>query len=517
MELELREKIGKIWNSVSGVSRAKLVAIVTAVMGFLSYYLVITKEVKCPDTYMEGGVFYDSADWASACGRWMTRYLMLITDNVVIAGLNVIGCIFCIGLGTLLILIMWKIEKAQCIIAISAMMVAAPTVIQLMTFTYVALLYAFSGFLAILFVYLIVNYKHVSTYLLASVCLGISLGIYQAYLGTAVGLIVMTLVLMILDEGVTKKWWKKILTFLWSGGLGVVLYWLGMQIDYRVHPNALAQSTSLTEIFTEFPARFLYTYRILIDYFGDWRLKRCWLYRILGVVLLVAITLAVYKLIRQKKWKDLVLFSLLVLLIPPASNIVAILIPGRDLSTLMSYHMVLVIPFILAVLERFWIGWKRLLQAGSCLICVVIAWTYMVSANLTYKCYELSNNRIYLETSSILMRVLAMPEYEEGKKIIFIGFIDDDELRYAYPEYWSAVELPTNVVYWENMVGANGCRRGYLLDNFGIDPGFFTQEEYSAVIESEEFKSMDIFPAENAVAEIQGMIVVKISDDYPTP
>jgi len=211
----------------------------------------------------------------------------------------------------------------------------------------------------------------------------------------------------------------------------------------------------------------------------------------------------------------MVAFCIITMLIPPMLNIVAIVIPYREMSTLMCYQMVLIIPFMLALMERIDVNWGKVLQMITCLICVAIAWTYVISANTTYRCYELSNRRIHLETSSILMRVLAMPEYEEGKKILFAGFVDDGELRNAYPQFWNAIDMPDNVVYWENVVGINGCRRGYLLETFGVDPGYLTPQEYNMVIQSEEFQKLENFPAENSMAEIENIIVVKISDDYP--
>ncbi len=495
-----------------------LIGISVGITALLSYYLIVIKDIQSPDAYLEGFVQYNSGDWASACGRWFLRYLEKGTFNLVMPLFVVIMYAACIVISVSLILRLLHIEETWYIVGISIVMTASPAIIEQLTYTFTALAYAFSLLLSVGYLFLVSSSRKLYHSFAGSICLCLALGLYQSYIGVSVGLAAMLLAFEVYEDGITRMFWKRVLRYIWTGGLGVLLYFICMKIDSLLHPILMServQNISLQSMISDFPERFLYTYQSFFEYFADWRMKRNMMYAILALIFVAALFAASANLLRQKKWKDCIAFLLILLLLPPAMNSIALVCTTDPIRNLMSYQMVLMIPFGMVLVNHCFKGKHKVGQHLSVLVCLLISWTYIISANTTYRCYDLSSKCIHSVTQGIVTEIRQMPEYNEESRIIFAGFVDDSPVRNAYYQlYLYAIGLPNNVVWWQDM---NGIRitRPYLLINFGIDAGNVSTDEYRSIVKSDAFASMGIYPEENSIAVINGIITVKLSSNPP--
>lgn len=499
--------------------REKAASITVALIGVLAYYLIVLKDFQNPDAYLEGFLLYDNAVWATACGRWLLRYLELGTFNVVMPLFVVMGYLACTAVSVCLTLRLLRIEKMWSVIGVSAVMTAAPAVIDQLTYTYMALAYSFSMLLCVLWLFFAERRGKTGWGIAASFCLCMALGLYQAYIGAAVGLAVIMLVLKAHDDGVDKKWFGSLFRYLWTGFLGAVFYLIAMKADTVFYSQPLsnrAENVGFLDMLTKFPKRFLYTYQCFIEYIKDWRMKRNLMYALLLLLLIAVAVIAIVRLLRQKKWKECVVIVTLLLLLPPALNCIAFICTDDPVRNLMTHQTVLIMPFCLSLWERCHIKKVALyLELMTAALCILIGWTYVVNANMTYRCWDLSNRRIRFVSEDILSRVMKMPEYSDGKRIVFAGFIEDSTLRENYYMlYQYAIGLPESVVWWKNPGGLYTTQK-YLLMNFGLDSGTFLWDEYIAAIDSEEFAVMEVYPAQSSIAEINGIIIVKLSENPP--
>lgn len=64
---------------------------------------------------------------------------------------------------------------------------------------------------------------------------------------------------------------------------------------------------------------------------------------------------------------------------------------------------------------------------------------------------------------------------------------------------------------WQGGWLSNVCYRDIFKTYFNITYQISTSDEYDAVIESEEYRLMGIFPDSDSVTEINDMIVIKLS------
>ena len=50
-----------------------------------------------------------------------------------------------------------------------------------------------------------------------------------------------------------------------------------------------------------------------------------------------------------------------------------------------------------------------------------------------------------------------------------------------------------------------------------MDVTFCNENVYRAIVTGEEYKKMEVFPAQNSVKVMDGIVVVKLSEDPPLP
>jgi hypothetical protein len=236
----------------------------------------------------------------------------------------------------------------------------------------------------------------------------------------------------------------------------------------------------------------------------------------------VLIAVETVRLLRKKCYGEAAVALLLTALLPLLANVTKLCFPETDIIDLMQFQSNLIVPFLLALVERQ--QWSRqslknLGRCGICLVLVALNWGYMVSANATYSVYELSYRHTEFVTSSILTQVYAMPDYDESDTIIFAGFIDDTELRNTISAYKFAYGQYDNLIYWTDAgTGLRQSRNNYLMYYFGISGGYIKgmmHGAYNEAVQSEEFAEMGIYPAENSIKKFDNMIIVKLSENPP--
>lgn len=516
---EYIKDVAKLFEIDGSLGLAKMVFSVSYIVGIITYWLIMVLGLTNSDGICEGLTYYQGGDWASSNGRWALRLWNYCTShNIVMPVFVVIMYIFCIATSVVLITKMWQIKNNVMIAVMAMIMVASPAIIGQMTYIYMSLAYACACLLAVAYVYL--NEKCDSWVILggSSILLACSIGFYQSYIGVACVLAIMSLFLKIIDA---KKMFRisDVVRYVVTGCLGCVIYLIVFQIDLNIHhlqPASRVGEMGTASIIELLPQSIINSYQTFVSYFSDTMLHRNIMYAVFFVILAVFIFERLWELYKQKKYIEIaVMFAILFLLLP-AANFIIFITPNSGMYLLMEYQMVLIFPFCFAVMQRRkQSSINNLLEIVNCALTIVLSWTFVISGNATYKCYDLSYKHINFETSQILSDIYDLDEYSPGKPIVFAGFTNEDVLRSNVQTYKYALWLTDNVVYWLDLHGARNARYHYLLNYFGIDGGYFSEDEYREIIYQEEFQHMNIWPKDNSIKEINGKIVVKLSDNPP--
>ena len=185
------------WQPCAAVLRAYAPLLLkTALLGmFLCHALFVAYGHTSPDGTNEGLYYYWNQRWALSIGRWLMPALSAVGANVVMPAVFLAFNALCTALTVLLLADLWQVRsKAVLVLSVLALL-TAPSVIEQNLVIYMAYDYGFSMLAAVLAAYLVLARRGWHWFAAAVVCLALSLGGYQAWIGFAAGVVVMTLLL----------------------------------------------------------------------------------------------------------------------------------------------------------------------------------------------------------------------------------------------------------------------------------------------------------------------------------
>lgn len=497
--------------------------IITLLSGFLAYHLLVIHEFTNPDGICEGLTFYTNGDWALAgCGRWAIRYMNEMTCNIVMPLFVVVMYCVCIWLSIVLLSKLWKFSDSA-VVVLSIILIATPAVAEQLTYTYTALAYAYSCLLSVLFVYLVFRCNWKAGMIGGTLCVTVMLGLYQSYVGMVAALVFMTIILELLESKKIKPILISFVVCAASALLGCFFYSKILEWDMTRrgldNSGTRVSQFNLTEIFEKLSESVEYVYFKYFTILRNDFMHRNVLYWIIVILLVGCLLVNILKLMQTKMYGRTLSIIVLIILIPLASNLIGVLVPYNGLDTYMQYQTIMIVPFMLACV------WKckdynfgGMVQAGATLLVFVLAWTFIIASNATYRCYELSYKHINSQMQIAVTRVYDLNDYiMDETPILIAGFPDDATLRNNMDIYQYAENFYTNPAFWIGMHGATQNRYLYFLNYFGIDAQRFSDDEYAAIINTPQFAEMPVWPEKGSVAMIDGFAVVKFTEEPPMP
>lgn len=520
---KLYARLSAAFYSVVRDRRLWIILIAAVPASLLIYGTFSIYQASAADSVVEGLSYYSAADWASACGRFLTRYASSLTGNLVTPVLALMEGILFLCLSAYCIVRMWDIQKPVWIVLTCLLLLGNPSIVFLSFLPHIFAIYCLAILLAILYVFCITHFDRLLSVFIGAAFLTCSLGIYQSYIGVAAAGAVGSLLLALIDGRSFKYIRRLFMRFFLSGFSGGVLYLALMKIDLAVHQIDAADrvsNVSLSDVLFSLPQQIFLAYKTFFSYFLDSTLDRRLFYVCLFALFFLIFLLWTQSFLSKREYWRCLCFIILILLFPLTANVITIIITFQAPSILTFCSMNLIFPLAFAIIQRtkagVWFSWTKL---GCVVLSVVIFWTYVITSNATATAYNLCYRYCYFETSEMLSDVYDLPDYQDGDRIILAGFRNNyDDLRKALPKLFDyAVSMPGTPVFWEDMNGIMNSRKGYLLNYFGIDAGDVSYDEYTALVTSEEFESMPLWPSEGSVAKINGIVVVKISEDPPVP
>lgn len=488
----------------------------------LAYHYLIIFGCGNPDALSEGLLVYTGYDWALACGRWATRYMShWLSSDIVIPGLWVPLYTLCCAVSAVLICRLWEIRSRLSVCLISILLTVNPTVIEQSLLQYMFMSWGFSNLFCVMFVFFnLRDGSWLRSIFVYPLLIAVAFGLYQAGLGILALMLCMTLAIKFVRGERLRELVIPVLRFALSALIGVGLYFVIMR--YELHRWGESESGrlmafSLSEIFRSLNTTVPAAYKTFFEYFFEPVLHRSALYKLIFAAGTVFVLGGVVKALRERAWIEAVLTVALVIAIPVCANISDIVFPYNKPVLIMQYQSILVVPFVLALIPASVSGRVSAAAMGRGLVClalVYLAWGYTVSANTTYKVYERAYDYTYAAVASAMDRVYLLPDYVPGEPVAFAGFPDDSHIRNS-KAYTIAYGKYDNLVFWEGFLGLQNGRINYLSHFFGVDGGVLPYEDFVAVLGTDEFRKMDIFPMANSVGRIDGLIVVKFEEEFP--
>lgn len=511
----------------------KRIAFITAiVVGIITHITMMTETIMSQDGIWNSMQYSRAGDWVIALGRWGIELAGRLNNFVAIPSITTMLCLFLMAVSTVFIVDIFNFKSKYSALFTGMIMVVSPCLTATMLYVYTSVAYCVNMLLAILAIWFIYKFKYKKIgIVISALCFMFSLSIYQSYMGVTVGLCIMLSIIELLKDNSKIKdvfinIGKTVLAVLSGGILYYILTMLILNltgIDMATYKGA--ESFGIKEIFASLGTNILNTYKNFVEFFfkdvivynTNYRRDIWYILFFIGFIVTFIVKLAKLK-VEAKKEKifKIVLASLMVLLMPIGLNIINIIAVGTEIYALTATQMILVIPFVLALVESLEIlnsiKWIILIS------CMCICGTYYLSDSASYSALKLTYNQAYSSTMRVFDRIETTPGYEKDMPLLLAGIIGNNNYPRTMNLYGYTIgELANNTVFHGTYGGQIGTWINYMRVFFGLDIQMCDPDTYYRIVTGEDYKDMEMFPAEDSIRIIDGVVVVKLSEEPPLP
>ena len=113
-------------------------------------------------------------------------------------------------------------------------------------------------------------------------------------------------------------------------------------------------------------------------------------------------------------------------------------------------------------------------------------------------------------------RIENVEGYSLDKPWALVGIIDNENTIPVTDLYFLTYgDFVNGPIFHGNYWGSVETWKKFIQIFLGVQPNFASPEAYYQICGTEEFKEMSIFPSPNSVKEIDGVIVVKFTNNVP--
>lgn len=215
---------------------------------------------------------------------------------------------------------------------------------------------------------------------------------------------------------------------------------------------------------------------------------------------------------------------LCVALIPFAANVILVIVPSYGYPTPLMLGGFMASFLLLSLLVQLLLdspgrGNVRLrmpakaMSVGCCCLIAVGAWSYALQSNADAEVMQACQN----QTASLATRIAgvldANPDVQAGAKVLIAGKPEAGNFPNTSDSYVHASSYAKWGMVWDNHYQNNMRSWDVIMKRFaGQSFSYCSFDECAKVIRSSEFANMSLYPANDSVATIDGVVVVKISD-----
>lgn len=521
--------IRKMWNAMNKKQYAyPFVAAIVA--GLLTHFPVLVN--KMPNSDAMTNFYFDQNMITS--GRWFLGVACGISSfydlNWVIGILSVLY----LAIAAVILCEFFDVKSMVNRMLIAMLLVTFPAVCATFAYMYTMDGYMIGVILAILAAFL--AKKHKWGFAAGAVCLGFSLGIYQAYLAMTILLCVFDMMNDCLSRKTIKELWSKGWRYLVMGMGGGAFYYICLKILLAIQGKELDTYQGINQMGRINLQQLPDTLFQVIKDFAAFALKGNIFinngFSLVAVVLLgvVAVTAALFcyaKSDGKAKWYQVIFLLLFVMLLPFATNVVMIVSSEAYYHLLMRMQWVLypvyavvLTDMVCAVLPHGEVSDAKekvkkvnlaLVFSVSVMLAVTgLSYLFALADNIAYFNMNERYERTYAYCLRLLDRMEETPGYEPGMPVAMIGVIDEN--KYPNTDITQAVTGRISgsggsiLVYKGSQYAA--FMRHYMNVTFEVIEGDAMIEIYN----SEEYREMDSFPAQNSMRVVDGILYVKTEE-----
>lgn len=459
-------------------------------------------------------------------GRWALSLACGISSYYDLPWLNgLMSCLF-IAMTVVVIVALFRLKNPVLIGLTGALLAASPSITETLFFEFTADGYFIAMMLAALAVYLSrIEEKRVFCKILSGVCICVSCGIYQAYVSFALVLAVcyfMDVLLQGQQDRISCMKWVLRQAIVYTAALGA--YYGIWKLCMLVSGTTANDYQGISEVgkldLGNVTGGFFRSLKTVILYFTQWNVLEHGLtfYTVLNIIFLLALAVGlvlacVKSGIYKKPWAMLLLVLCCAALVPFSCiwHFVSETIGYRAMM-LTSLAMLFI---MCAILYERWA--KTGLKNAVCLLLMLIVFHNGIMANVSYYYMNLCYERTYAHGLEIMMEIHDQQDKHQIDAIAVLGERTEEVTLDFFDEETGAA-TPAGKLYMLSSLLEQDLLLDaehtilYLREIFGLDLKSVTGSQLEALKEMEQVQEMGSWPANDSIAIIDGILVLKLAD-----
>lgn len=458
-------------------------------------------------------------------GRWALKYACGLSSYYDLPWVIGLFCCLYIALTAMVIVRLFRVKNSVVSFLCGGFLASSPATIETIFFEFTADGYFLAMLLAALAVYLSrVEEKRISRYLLSGACVCISCGIYQAYVSFALILAVCHMIYELLrNQNKPREYFLWILRqVLIFGGSLAAYYGIWQVVMDRVGMEAYSYQ-GIDQVGT-----------ISLDLLRHGWENACWsvqyylfqmpprdygwtLYAMFNVLMLGALALGlILGMVKSRMWKRpwaVVLVVLGLLAVIPFAGMWCFTSYSVYYRPLMLQSLMVLFLFT-AVLYQDWTG--PLLKNAAALLLSIIVLHNALLANICYFHMNLCYERTYAEAVEMVSEIHNVADTDEFENIAVLGNrynaytwgLQDEEgglsMQGQFHILSSLLEKQLLVDEYQVL--------GFLQWYTGTEIPYVDGERLDELSQDTRVREMPVWPADGAVAVVDGTLVIKLSE-----
>lgn len=494
------------------------------IVGFLTHMPVLVNKFPNSDAMAN---FYADQNMITS-GRWFLSVVCGISSfydlNWVIGVLSV----FYLALAAVMLCEFFELKSMVNRMLTAALLVTFPAVCATFAYMYTMDGYMIGLILSVLAAYLARKGK--GGIAAGAICLGLSLGIYQAYLAVTILLCIFDLIKDCLYGRKIAALWNRGFRYLLMGVSGGAFYMAALKILLAASAKELDTYQGINEMGSVHLAALPSMLFGALKDFAAFAVKGNIFinngFSLVAVVLLsvVALAAALFCYVKagdKKRWYHLVIIGGFCLLIPFATNVILLFSAEAYYHLLMRMQWVLFPVFAVVLADLCSEAAQKKAENAAKKKCgipfvtamlttlsvMVLSYTFAVADNIAYFNMNERYERTYAYCLRLLDRMEETPGYEPGMPVAMIGVID--ESKYPNTDITEPVTARISGSGGSTLLYKGEQYAAFMKHYMNVSFEVIEGDELVKIYNSDEYRSMDSFPALNSMQVVDGILYVK--------
>lgn len=491
--------------------RNKFPFLAALAIGLCTHFFAMTHNLLTYDSLWN---IYSDQNMISS-GRQFLTFACGVSSFYNLPWVNGLLALIYLALTTCAVVYVFDVNDKLSMFLIAGILVTFPSVTATFCYAFTVDGYMLGLFMAVMAYYLATKYKW--GFAFAIPILGISLGIYQAYMSATIILCILGLTRDLLSNDKFKNLLIRGIKYVGMGIGAYVFYVVTLKIMLKAEHIELSGYQGSDKVgsldFAVIPTGLKTAFKSSIGFLIHSGVLTQNIFMKISLVAIVLLTayFTVRRLMnfkgRELLWRTVSVIAL-ICMIPFAMSYVAILSPDIFYHVLlrMAVFVLFVFPFVIGTDIKEKVSLKILYITTAIMI-----FSFIISANICYFNLNERYEKTYAMSVRLVERLEATPEYHVGDSVAILG---------GFP---GATNYPSTDITAETLVGFFGVDGDYCANStekyaefmkhyLGVTIHTIDYAKELEIAASEEYADMKPFPSAESIKRIDGVWVIRLND-----